>query len=126
MKCYVRIRITHYQHGVMQGFTTHSSLEILGLHLCVTNIAIHCKTLHNPTLAVLFLKLLESVKDLLQVKEIECSLPFLWLCGYRFLLFSIIRLESVIKIEIRVRNLKFATYLKFTTCENTNKINELW
>ena len=26
----------------------------------------------------------------------------------------------------RVRNLKFATYLKFGTCENTNKINELW
>ena len=26
----------------------------------------------------------------------------------------------------RVRNLKFATYLKFATCENTNKINELW
>ena len=26
----------------------------------------------------------------------------------------------------RVRNLKFATYLKFTTCENTNKLNELW
>ena len=26
----------------------------------------------------------------------------------------------------RVRNLKFATYLKFTTGENTNKINELW
>ena len=25
----------------------------------------------------------------------------------------------------RVRNLKFATYLKFATCENTNKINEL-
>ena len=27
---------------------------------------------------------------------------------------------------LRVRNLKFATYLKFATCENTNKINELW
>ena len=27
---------------------------------------------------------------------------------------------------IRVRNLKFATYLKFATCENTNKINEFW
>ena len=26
----------------------------------------------------------------------------------------------------RVRNLKFAKYLKFATCENTNKINELW
>ena len=26
----------------------------------------------------------------------------------------------------RVRNLKFATYLKFATCENTNKIHELW
>ena len=26
----------------------------------------------------------------------------------------------------RVRNLKFATYLKFATCENTNNINELW
>ena len=25
----------------------------------------------------------------------------------------------------RVRNLKFATYLKFATCGNTNKINEL-
>ena len=30
------------------------------------------------------------------------------------------------KVAIRVRNLKFATYLKFATCENTNKINELW
>ena len=27
--------------------------------------------------------------------------------------------------EGRVRNLKFGTYLKFATCENTNKINEL-
>ena len=26
----------------------------------------------------------------------------------------------------RVRNLKFATYLKFATCENTNKIKQLW
>ena len=26
----------------------------------------------------------------------------------------------------RVRNLKFATYLKFATCKNTNKIYELW
>ena len=26
----------------------------------------------------------------------------------------------------RVRNLKFATYLKFATGKNTNKINELW
>ena len=26
----------------------------------------------------------------------------------------------------RVRNLKFATYLKFATRENTNKVNELW
>ena len=25
----------------------------------------------------------------------------------------------------RVRNLKFATYLKFATCQNTNKINEI-
>ena len=31
-----------------------------------------------------------------------------------------------IKMGDRVRNLKFATYLKFATCENTNKINELW
>ena len=30
------------------------------------------------------------------------------------------------KFNCRVRNLKFATYLKFATCENTNKINELW
>ena len=29
-------------------------------------------------------------------------------------------------LEYRVRNLKFSTYLKFATCENTNKINELW
>ena len=27
--------------------------------------------------------------------------------------------------EFRVRNLKFATYLKFATCVNSNKINEL-
>ena len=29
-------------------------------------------------------------------------------------------------INYRVKNLKFATYLKFATCENTTKINELW
>ena len=34
--------------------------------------------------------------------------------------------ELDIQKKYRVRNLKFATYLKFTTCENTNKINELW
>ena len=28
-------------------------------------------------------------------------------------------------VSYRVRNLKFARYLKFATCENTNKINEL-
>ena len=33
---------------------------------------------------------------------------------------------SVKFISVIVRNLKFATYLKFATCENTNKINELW
>ena len=27
---------------------------------------------------------------------------------------------------LRVRNLKFPTYLKFATCGNANKINELW
>ena len=32
----------------------------------------------------------------------------------------------IISPRDRVRNLKFATYLKFATCENTNKINELW
>ena len=42
-----------------------------------------------------------------------------------------IRIKSCSRIQIcvnttRVRNLKFATYLKFATCENTNKINELW
>ena len=30
------------------------------------------------------------------------------------------------RLMCRVRNLKFATYLKFATAENTNKINELW
>ena len=35
-------------------------------------------------------------------------------------------IESVNLSSGRVRNLKFATYLKFATCENTNKINELW
>ena len=34
--------------------------------------------------------------------------------------------ELQIYYKVRVRNLKFATYLKFATCENTNKINELW
>ena len=38
----------------MQGFRTHSSLETLRLHLCVTNIAIRCVTLQNPTLAVCY------------------------------------------------------------------------
>ena len=35
-------------------------------------------------------------------------------------------LEAEAVVKYRVRNLKFATYLKFATCENTNKINELW
>ena len=35
--------------------------------------------------------------------------------------------QQIIAYEsYRVRNLKFATYLKFATCGNTNKINELW
>ena len=34
--------------------------------------------------------------------------------------------EQTFRFMYRVRNLKFATYLKFATCENTNKINELW
>ena len=35
-------------------------------------------------------------------------------------------LSNIHKIDNgRVRNLKFATYLKFATCGNTNKINEL-
>ena len=55
------------------------------------------------------------------------------------ILYKIVRKPLVIKICMdsknisliylnicRVRNLKFATYLKFATCENTNKINELW
>ena len=36
-----------------------------------------------------------------------------------------VSLQHILKL-IRVRNLKFATYLKFATCENTDKINELW
>ena len=54
MKCPVRIEITHSKRGVMHGFTTHSALETLGLRLRVTNIAIRCKTLHNPTLVVCY------------------------------------------------------------------------
>ena len=38
----------------MHSSTTHSSLETLRLRLRVTNIAIHCKTLHNPTLVVYY------------------------------------------------------------------------
>ena len=54
MKCNVRIEITHSKRWVMQGFTTHSALETLRLRLHVTNIAIRCKTLHNPTLGVCY------------------------------------------------------------------------
>ena len=54
MKCHVRIEITHSKRGVMQGFTTNSALETLRLRLRVTNIAIRCKTLHNPTLVVCY------------------------------------------------------------------------
>ena len=35
-------------------------------------------------------------------------------------------IEVILNLSSRVRNLKFTTYLKFATCENTNKINELW
>ena len=41
-------------------------------------------------------------------------------CIYTIFTFLITPLSS------RVRNLKFVTYLKFATGENTNKINELW
>ena len=46
-------------------------------------------------------------------------------CFFGF--FIIIILHFRVQRETnRVRNLKFATYLKFATCENTNKIYELW
>ena len=35
-------------------------------------------------------------------------------------------LQALAYLSGRVRNLKFAIYLKFATCENTNTINELW
>ena len=38
----------------MHSFTTHSSLETHRLRYHVTNIVIHCKTLHNPTLVVCY------------------------------------------------------------------------
>ena len=39
----------------------------------------------------------------------------------------VLKVRNVENLSYRVRNLKFATYLKFATCENTNnlKINEL-
>ena len=47
--------------------------------------------------------------------------------------FIFFRIHSISEVKtqhylklFRVRNLKFATHLKFATCENTNKINELW
>ena len=55
----------------MQGFTTHSSLETLRLRLCVTNIAIRCKTLHNPMLVMCYSFSHKCVMQFLQVKEIE-------------------------------------------------------
>ena len=44
------------------------------------------------------------------------------------IIYDIIVFSSVKEVMFlgRVRNLKFATYLKFATRENTNKINELW
>ena len=42
----------------MWGFTTHSALETLRLRLRVTNIAIRCKTPHNPTLVVCYFYIL--------------------------------------------------------------------
>ena len=54
MKCHVTIEITHSKRGVIQGFTTHSALETLRLRLRITNIAIRCKTLHNPTLVMCY------------------------------------------------------------------------
>ena len=60
MKCHVRIEITHSKRGVMQGFTTHSALETLRLHLRVTNITIRCKTLHNPTLVMCYIYIFQN------------------------------------------------------------------
>ena len=61
-----------------------------------------------------------SVNKGLERMPVEIKLSLYSLFIYLFLLFI------PPQFIVRVRNLKFATYLKFAICENTNKINELW
>ena len=44
---------------------------------------------------------------------------------FHFLIRMVVCEANLYEKNTRVRNLKFATYLKFATCGNTNKINEL-
>ena len=48
------------------------------------------------------------------------------LCKEKKVIYNANEMNISHPLPFRVRNLKFATYLKFATCENTNKINELW
>ena len=61
----------------------------------------------------------EKVNNILNFPDLSQYFVIFNFCSYYFSLVSLIQV-------CRVRNLKFATYLKFATCENTNKINELW
>ena len=66
-------------------------------------------------------KLIISFYCIVRVVDFNCQLSWqlLALCQSTWTI-----LDAYLKL--RVRNLNFATYLKFATCENTNKINELW
>ena len=58
----------------MQGFTTHSALETLRLRLRVTNIAIHCKTLHNPTLVVCYFYIINERIQIHYITHNACKI----------------------------------------------------
>ena len=76
-------------------------------------------SVQNQTLRILEILLIHCHKSLF-LKIYMDSLPLLPL-PRRYYFHDHLFVSS----RIRVRNLKFATYLKFATCANTNKINEL-
>ena len=77
------------------------------------------KALGEAPLSFNYLQLPSEVRIRICDMVAKCPLPGAYYRGSNMLQFYFSEFG-------RVRNLKFATYLKFATCENTNKINELW
>ena len=89
---------------------THSSLETLGLRLCVTNIAIHCKTLHNPMLVVCYSLILINI-----VLYIKLVLSQFTLYVYAFIFTNLIR---------KIKTEYTATVLLLPSCVTLGKVDQ--